>query len=68
MYNKLRKSFLIAQALFSVALVAFCIACTLRGLYAGQLFCALFFALAGCLSAHLLLLPSLRELRAAGAK
>lgn len=64
MYQNLAKIYLVGQVLFSVAVILFGIVYCLRCLFAGNIFCAVCFAIIGYVSGYLLMLPtSLRELR-----
>lgn len=69
MFHKLEKIYLVGQVVFAAAVILFGVVYGLRCLFAGQIFCAVCFALIAYVSGYRLLLrASLQELREFNAK
>lgn len=69
MYQRLARNFYVGQVVFSVLVIMFGVSYTLRCLFAGQIFCAVCFAIGGYVSGyHLLFRASIKELREYNAK
>lgn len=69
MYQRLARKLYVGQVIFSVLVIMFGVSYTLRSLFAGQIFCAVCFAIGGYVSGyHLLFRASIKELREYNAK
>ena len=69
MYQRLARKFYVGQVVISVLVIMFGVSYTLRCLFAGQIFCAVCFAIGGYVSGyHLLFRASIKELREYNAK
>ncbi|WP_304977074.1 hypothetical protein [Duncaniella muris] len=69
MYQRLARNFYVGQVIFSVLVIMFGVSYTLRSLFAGQIFCAVCFAISGYVSGYRLFFrASIKELREHNAK